>query len=72
MVLFVPSGSSARLVCLNADPDQERGNYRICDGKAVVVVRDDLFAVRATDTLYLSHHATCPQADAWRKRKNKM
>lgn len=70
-VVFVKSGKSGKTMILDAEP-VDRGNVQIVptpEGPvAWVQTKELLEKARAEgEPLYLDHHATCPQADAWRK-----
>ena len=71
-VLFVPSAATGRTMCLDADPSPT-GNVWLShgpDGKAVVLGKDALRALRAgpeARLLHTDHHATCPDAATFRK-----
>lgn len=71
-VLFVPSAKTGKLMILNAKP-AEGGLVVVENGKARVVKKDELFAgtFPADAQFYTDHHATCPQAQQWRKSKVK-
>ena len=43
----------------------KKGNSAICDPKVVQVITDEGDVVRGR----ISHFATCPQAEAWRKKR---
>ncbi len=72
-VIFVPH-ERGKTMCLNAAPDQEKGNVMlIVDGFGRRICRSlgPRFAEthRAVGTtLYLSHHASCPAAGEWQRR----
>lgn len=69
-IRFVPH-ELGKTMCLCAEPDPVRGNVSInSDGVARTLSRGFLDAARAAGTpLYLSHHADCPQAQQWTRRK---
>lgn len=68
-VFFVRSVKADRLMILDAKPS-EAGNVQIIDNKAHVLAGLLLEHGRAEGArLRTSHHATCPDRDAWRKKK---
>lgn len=68
-IRFVPH-ELGKTMCLNAEPDQVRGNISINNkGVARTLTGRFLDAARAVGTpLYLSHHATCPQREQWSRK----
>lgn len=69
-IFYVPTAASGTLIPLNAEPDPDKGNMVILDGKAVAVT-NDLFAphIPAGAPKYLSHFATCPHGHQHRRKK---
>lgn len=65
-VRFVPSATTGKLMILNADPDP-RGRILVRAGKAHVM--GGLFDTHHDELRYTDHHATCPDAAKYRKRK---
>jgi len=70
-IAFVPSVATGRLVCLNVAPDEAKGNIVVVDGKARLVQRNALYEPVVAGPYYLSHQATCPDVDKYRKPKKK-
>ncbi len=70
-VIWAKSAKGSRWMILERAPDGSglRGNIVIVDGKAHVY-RDSETAIDAYPclSLYIDHHATCPQAKEWRKK----
>lgn len=68
-IIWIRTAASGTYMPLNAEPDPERGNMVIVDGKAASIT-NDLFGphVPAGAPKYLSHFATCPSAAKHRKR----
>ncbi len=67
-LLWVRTAAFDSLMPLDADPVPD-GNIVLIDGKAHVM-KGDLFEPFIDDRpRYKSHHATCPEADKWRKKK---
>jgi hypothetical protein len=59
-------------MCLNAEPDAQRGNVLVEAGMARVLNRQQALIRRGLGTeLLLSHHATCPDAAAFTRRRVK-
>lgn len=72
-VMFVKS-ERGKTMCLNAAPDPERGNVIVSRDSghelARVLNAEHAKTVRALgDEVYLSHHATCPDAQRWNKTR---
>ena len=79
-VIFVPSGTSGRLMILDARPEKRvvvvgrepipRGSI-VSDAATPAALRSVIerspgnYHARVIDT-YSDHHATCPQADEWK------
>jgi hypothetical protein len=70
-VLFRTAASSAATMILNADPDDRRGTVELVGRKGCRVLTGDtlVMARRIGTPLHLDHHATCPQAAEWRRRR---
>lgn len=60
---------SGKGIPLNAEPDPDDGNLRLhADGTVERLSGGDLTAARVDEEdLYLTHFATCPHADSFRK-----
>jgi len=54
---------AGKLMPLDAQPNPA-GNVEVRDGVAIVHHQPPLTA----EDLFMSHHATCPHADEWRRR----
>lgn len=67
-VMFVSSATTGKLQILDATP-AANGNIVIVDGKAKVIPKGDLFAGEHEGPRYLDHHASCPDAAKWRRKK---
>lgn len=72
-VMFAVNIDTGKRMILNAAIDQDRGNVLVDPRGATVRCRivDRAEAARQRDAgaaLYLSHHATCPDAATWRSR----
>jgi hypothetical protein len=76
-VFFTPSAATGRRMILDAEPTPT-GYIALVQptkGKsagtfAAVLTGEALETARAAgEPLYTSHHATCPQADQWRRRR---
>lgn len=63
-ILWVTTKVSGRRMPLNAEPDPQ-GQMVLRAGEASYLPLDQPWA----GARYTSHHATCPQADSWRKKK---
>lgn len=71
-VMFVKS-EKGNTMCLNATPDPERGNVVVSRDSGHELARvlnlEHAKTVRALgNEVYLSHHATCPDAQRWSKK----
>jgi hypothetical protein len=72
LVVFVPSAKSGKRMILDVEPDPILGNVLVEDGKARVLGVKARIAARAQfppPSLYVPHHATCPQAAEWHRRR---
>ena len=58
-IVFVRAAATGKLMPVNWEPDPDRGNVEMVDGKAVVHAQPPLLP---TGDLYLSHFASCPSA----------
>lgn len=70
-VILVHSATTGALMILDYEPNPEKGNVAIIDGKAQTIKKGDLFEPMIDKPLYLDHHASCPKAQEWRKKKAK-
>lgn len=68
-VLWVQSASTGNMLIVDAEP-VPNGNIAIKDGKAVHK-KGGLFDELIEGPFYIDHHATCPEAARWKKRKAK-
>lgn len=69
-VIFVESAVSRAIIVLDPEPNQEKGNIVVIDGKAHYIKKDDLFQQRPEgEVRYVSHFATCTNPKRFRKRK---
>lgn len=72
--IFWATSSTGKAMPLNAKPDP-MGNVRVYGApatrSAVVLAGHRLTLARGANgpPLYMPHHATCPQGQAWRKKK---
>lgn len=65
-VYFLPYAVSGKLAILDVKPDVPKANLAIIDEK-VYVDTQDLFEPLPPGPRYLSHWATCPDRQKWRK-----
>lgn len=75
-VLYARNIVTGNMMILNALVDQGRGNVEVdvtgAEPRCRVLDQDARAAARdAGSALYLSHHATCPEGPAWRRKKKK-
>lgn len=59
------------LMPLDFEQNKAGANLALVDGVAKVIDKGDLFAEAYSGPLYLSHFATCPEREEWRKKKAK-
>jgi hypothetical protein len=70
-VIWRKNVATAAALILDAEPDRARGtvdlvgrkNCRVLAGETLTIAR------RIGTPLFLDHHATCPQAAEWRRRR---
>jgi hypothetical protein len=67
-VIFVPSAKSRALMILDAEP-VEGGTIVIRDGLAHVLPKGLWGDGPCDEARYVDHHATCPKAGDWRRKK---
>lgn len=66
-VFFAETSPGKRMI-LNIEPDPVRGNVLTKNSIAIVLGLGQAERAReAGFALFLDHHATCPQAEAWRR-----
>jgi hypothetical protein len=75
-VVFARNIDTGGRMILNVAIDLERGNVLVDprgdEPRCRVVDGDEARRQRAFGTAtYLSHHATCPEADRWRRRRRR-
>lgn len=74
VVVFATNVDTGSTMILDGAPDLDRGNVlidpRTNPARCKVVSKGEAIAQRAQGAAtYLSHHATCPDAEKWRRRK---
>jgi hypothetical protein len=63
---------AGRAMPLDAEPDPAGNVVLLANGTAVVLTADEAAERRLTfpeEVRRMPHHATCPQADEWRRRR---
>ena len=67
-ILWVKSAASRQIMILDAEP-VEGGNIAIVENEAHVYKGDLFDKELPPGPRYIDHHATCPDAQKWRKNK---
>jgi hypothetical protein len=75
-VVFARNLGTGRFMILNTDPDYERGNVRLTERDlpdpllcVVLTQQETVKAREAGEPLRIDHHAVCPEADKYRRRR---